>query len=232
MNNYNIYSYKNDLYNNDKNNKFIYKTIFFDNLNNINEIIKNLKKEIKYFFNKMNISNNSHILIVGLGNDNYTADSIGPKTLKYIKVNSYLDNFNIKTKGIKVSALEPGVLSETGILTEKIIKSVTDEIKPDLVILIDSFVCNNVDFLNKTIELSNRGLNPGSGLIGIDSKIDYETLNRPVLVIGVPTAIEIKFNKKETNFVPYLLSSKDIDKYVDNISKIIADTLNEIIFDY
>mgnify|MGYP003295139025 CR=1 FL=1 len=75
--------------------EYDYKTIFFDNLNKVEDI---LKKEILYFFDKLNIKKGSHIFVVGLGNDNHTADSIGPKTLKHIKVNSYLQNFKIIIK--------------------------------------------------------------------------------------------------------------------------------------
>ncbi|MBR6113236.1 MAG: GPR endopeptidase, partial [Bacilli bacterium] len=173
-----------------------------------------------------------HIFIVGLGNENHTADSIGPKTLKHIQVNSFLENIGVEISGNKVSALEPGVLGETGILTDKIISSVSKEIKPDLIILIDSFVSDDINYLNKTIEITNYGINPGSGLKGINSKIDKTTLGIPILVIGVVTAIEIKFtNDNNINFIPYLLSTKDIDEFVINISKIIGQSINEAISD-
>ena len=123
MNNYNIYPYRNDLVFSDEKN---YRTIYFNNLNNKNNIKNKLKNEIVYFFNKMNICKNNHIFVVGLGNINHTADSVGPKVLKYINVNSYLENIGIKINGNKVSALEPGVLGETGILTEKIMYSFSE----------------------------------------------------------------------------------------------------------
>ena len=221
MKNYYIYPYKNDL---NLNNNII----MFNNLDEY--FLKNkLKKEILFSFNQMNITKNSHIFIVGLGNDNHTADSIGPKTLKHIKVNSFLENIGIKIKANKVSALEPGVLGETGILTHKIISSVSKEIKPDLIILIDSFVSDDINYLNKSIEINNIGINPGSGIKGISSEINKDTFNIPILVIGVVTAVEIKFSNEDKNFIPYLLSTKDIDEFVINISKIIGEAINEAI---
>ena len=209
--------------------EYDYKTIFFNNLDKVGNI---LKLEILYFFDKLNIKKGSHIFVVGLGNDNHTADSVGPKTLKHIKVNSYLKNLEIETDKTIVSALEPGVLGETGIMTNKIIKSVVDEIKPDLVILIDSFVSSNINYLNKTIEVTDFGLNPGGGLKGINEKIDNDTLGIPVIVIGVTTAIEVKFtNDENKNFIPYLLSSKDVDDYVNKISLIIGKSINSSIDD-
>ena len=209
--------------------EYDYKTIFFNNLENVENI---LKLEIQHFFDKLNIKKGNHIFVVGLGNDNHTADSVGPKTLKHIKVNSYLKNLEIETDKTIVSALEPGVLGETGIMTNKIIKSVVDEIKPDLVILIDSFVSGNINYLNKTIEVTDFGLNPGGGLKGINEKIDNETLGIPVIVIGVTTSIEVKFtNEENKNFIPYLLSSKDVDDYVNKISLIVGESINASIDD-
>lgn len=207
-------------------NNYIYKTIFFNKITN--KLKDELKEVLKLFINKLN--NINHIFIVGIGNDNYTADSIGPKTLKHIKVNSYLKNF-INDK-IIVSSLEPGVLSETGILTERIIKSISNEIKPDLIILIDSFISSNIDYLNKTIEISNTGISTGIGINNINSNIDENLLNIPIITIGVTTAVEVKFTKeKDINYIPYILSTKDIDKYIDEISKIIGISLNEVIDD-
>lgn len=228
MKKYNIYPYKTDLILDNNN----YKTIFFDSLNNEVNIKNKLKNELLFFLKQMNISKNDHILIVGLGNENHTADSIGPKTLKHIKVNSYLENLGINIVGNKISALEPGVLGETGILTEKIISSVSKEIKPNLVILVDSFVSNDINYLNKAIQINNIGINPGSGIKGINSNINKNTLGIPILVIGVVTAIEIKFtNSDNINFIPYLLSTKDIDDFIIKISKIVGESINEAIFD-
>ena len=226
--NYNIFSYKDDLSNYENNS---YKNIIFNNLNNKVEIKNQLKKELLSYLKSMNIKKSNHIFIVGLGNDNHTADSIGPKTLKHIRVNSYLEKLGIKIIGNKVSALEPGVLGETGIITERIISSVSKEIKPDLVILIDSFVSDDINNLNKCIHINNIGLNPASGLSSLNKTIDKKLLGIPVLVIGVVTSILVKFTNGCENYIPYLLCTKDIDEYVYNISKIIGEGINEVISD-
>lgn len=209
-------------------NNYSYRTIYFKDIRYKHEIKQSIIKELSFFLNKIPIERNYHAFIVGLGNDNHTADSVGPKTLKHIQINSYLEKLGIPIFSNKISALEPGVLGETGIETKKIIESIVDEIKPNLVILIDSYVSQNIDFLNKTIQITDEGISPGSGLKGISSEISYQTLGIPVIVIGVPTAIEITFNKKR-NLQPYLLSTKDIDNYVLQISKIIGESLNEIL---
>lgn len=201
-------------------NNTIYKTIIFNTIvDNLEDILKN---ELINFTKEIDIK---HLLIIGIGNDNYTSDSIGPKTLKHIKV-----NYNMGIKPIiKVSALEPGAYGETGILTEKIISSITKEIKPDIIILIDSYITDNINYLNKTIEINNKGLYPGAGISSINSKLDKESIGIPTLVIGVPTAIEVKFSNSNKNYKPYLLSTKDVDKYINTISRVIGDSLNNYI---
>ena len=220
MKKYNIYLDRSDLINSDS-----YKTISFDNLNSIKE---KLKKEILFFLNKLNIKKGSHIFIVGLGNDNYTADSVGPKTLKHIHVNLFIKEFS-ENNDTLVSALEPGVLGETGIKTTRIIESVVDEIKPDIVILIDSFVSDDINDLNKKIVINDVGINKETGILGIHSNINYDTLHIPVLVIGAVTAVEVKFSESDSNYIPYILSSKNVDDYVLKVSRIIGESLNEII---
>ena len=237
MNNYNIYPYQNDLFYHENNNdynkikviknkkkNYIYETIFYKNIDQ--KLINTLKKEILYFLKTSNISKKSHILIIGMGSDFYTPDAIGPSTLKHIKVNSYLENIGVKLNKTKVSSLKPGVLGETGILTERTIISVTKEIKPDFVILIDSFVTNNINYLNHTIELNNKGITPGIGIKGINSKIDSKKLHIPILVIGVTTSILVNFNN---NKISYILSCKDIDEYVLKISEALGKGINEAI---
>lgn len=151
-----------------------------------------MKKEIRIYMNNLKLNAYYNVLIVGLGNDSHTADSIGPKTLKYIKVNTHLESLGIKIKQNKISALEPGVLGETGIETKRIIESVVEEINPDVVILIDSFVSNDICYLNKTIEISDNGITPGSGILGIQKEINKDTIGIPVITIGVTSAIEVK----------------------------------------
>lgn len=206
-------------------NKQIHHIILFNNIIDEQNIKSILKKEILHFLNLYNINRNNHIFIVGLGNESNTADSIGPKALKHINVNSHLFNLGIEINHTKISALEPGVLATTGIDTINIIKSVCKNIKPNLIILIDSFITNNINNLNKTIEITNTGIKPGSGIRGINSKITESNLEIPIITIGIPVCIEYK-NDNNT----LLVSTNDIDEYVYNISKIIGTSLNEILY--
>lgn len=214
-----------ELYEYEKNKK-LFHTMYFKNIYDEDKIKDFFKNEILFYFKRFNIDRTKHIFIVGLGNEANTADSIGPRSLKYIVVNSHIYSCFTDFKYPKVSCLEPGVLGTTGISTFKIIESVTNEIKPDLVILIDSFVTNKISFLNKAIEINDEGIIPGSGIYGNNREIKKETINVPVLVIGVPTALEFKKGDEP----PLIISTNDIDEYVIKISKIIGSGLNEIVY--
>lgn len=199
----------------------------FKNLQNQPKIKKELKEVIKHLLKEENLPSQIHFFVVGLGNDNFTSDSIGPKVLKNLYVNAFVNQLGLDLHENKISALEPGALIETGIDTAKIIKSVVKSIKPDILICLDAFVCSSTKYLNHSIELSNTGIIPGSGLKGINQEISQKNIGIPVLTIGVPTAIELTLDEKT-----YLLSTKDIDTYVENIAKLIGDVLNELLPTY
>ena len=189
---------------------------------NEDDLYIKLKQELLFFLKKLNFKKGDFVLVCGIGNENHTADSIGPKTLYYIKTNAYLKN--ILVKETKVAAIEPRVLFQTGIKTEKIIKGIVDEIKPNLLILIDSLVSDNITYLNHIIELTDAGLIQGYGINELESELTNNSMGIPVLLIGVCTALEIFINDSY-----YILSDKNIDEFVNEICPIIGKCLNEVI---
>lgn len=209
----------------EKNN--LYHIIKFQE-NITNSVLKSiLKNELSFFIKQITSSSNPHVFIVGLGNSSHTADAIGPESLKYIKANSHLEELGAQIINFKISTLAPGVLGDTGIEVKRIIEGVITEIHPDFLIVIDSYVTNNIDFLNKSIQITDEGIIPGSGIGKFNSKINYKTVGIPVIVIGVPTAIEITF-KENNNY--YLLTTNDIDTHIKNLAMIIGTSLNEIFY--
>ena len=197
-----------------KNKKRKYRLINYSLLNN--ELENIFKNELKQFIDKLN--NKTSVLIVGLGNENIIADSLGPKVINKIKV-----NLNSKNN-IKISTLEPGVLSQTGINTQRIIKSIEKEIKADFLIIIDSLVSNRASSLEKNIQISLEGISVGSGLIGISTKIDEREIGKPIIVVGVPTALEIEINKEL-----YLLSTSNIDYFINDMADLISRSINDVL---
>lgn len=135
------------------------------------------------------------VLIVGLGNRQVTPDALGP----YV-----VDNLNITRHIVKeygkyamgedevrlVSAVVPGVMAQTGMETVEIIKGVVQETKPDMIIAVDALAARSSKRLNRTIQISDTGINPGSGVGNHRNGITRETVGVPVIAIGVPTVVD------------------------------------------
>ncbi len=141
--------------------------------------------------NKMiQISMESSVLVVGLGNWNATPDALGPKVVGKCLVTRHLFNYapqELQGGMRPVSALAPGVLGITGIETAEIIRGVVEKIQPELIIAVDSLAARSVDRIATTIQLADTGINPGSGIGNKRAGINFETMGVKVIAIGVPT---------------------------------------------
>lgn len=172
-----------------------YITIEFEDITNHEdklEVTNVLKEEISSLLEKKNLNKEDSCLILGLGNNNSTADSLGPKVLEKIIVTRHL--FILKTnikKGIReVSAISPGVMANTGIETSDIIISLINKINPKFLIVIDALASSSIERINKTIQITDTGIHPGSGIGNNRKEISQDTIGIPVIAIGVPTVVE------------------------------------------
>lgn len=154
------------------------------------EISKVLAKELKAL-HKLDKSNKT--LVVGLGNWNVTPDALGPKVVDKILVTRHFFEAYKKTEDetmANVSAISPGVMGLTGIETGEIIKGVVEKIKPDLVIAIDALASRKMERVSSTIQISDTGISPGSGVGNKRKGLNREYLGVPVIAIGVPTVVD------------------------------------------
>lgn len=154
---------------------------------------KILAKELEQLLVKNNIPANSVGLIVGLGNWNVTPDALGPMTAEKILVTSHL--FKLEHESVAdgyrpVAAVTPGVMGVTGMETSDIIFGIVEKFNPDFVIAIDALASRSIERINETIQLSDSGIHPGSGVGNKRKEISKETLGVPVLAIGVPTVVD------------------------------------------
>lgn len=158
-----------------------------DNFDHVRDIvINNINKILKL----NNINDNDSCLIIGLGNVLSTPDSLGVKTLDNIIVTGHLYELGKVSNGMrKVSCFSPGVMGNTGIESSKIILSLIKEVKPDFIIAIDALASRSIDRVNKTIQITDTGIHPGSGIGNNRLEISYKTMNIPVIAIGVPTVV-------------------------------------------
>ncbi|MGL6202391.1 MAG: GPR endopeptidase [Lachnospiraceae bacterium] len=135
------------------------------------------------------------VMIVGLGNREVTPDALGPNVADNLVVTRHIVKEYGKYAMDKdvvhmVSAIAPGVMGQTGMETVEIIRGVVSETKPDFIIAIDALAARNTKRLNRTIQIADTGINPGSGVGNHRNGITQETVGVPVLAIGVPTVVD------------------------------------------
>ena len=148
-------------------------------------------KELKQLLKDMNIKKQDSCLIIGLGNRMSTPDSLGPKTIDNIIITNHLYKLGVlDDKYRRVSALNPGVMGTTGIETSDIIESISKKTNPEFIIVIDALASSSIERVNKTIQITDTGIHPGSGIGNSRKEISKDLLNIPVIAIGVPTTVD------------------------------------------
>ena len=171
-----------------------YITIEFEDVTDFNskeKVKKIFSNKLKELLQKHSINDNESCLIIGLGNDKSTPDSLGPLTVNNILVTNHLFMVGEVEDGFrKVSAISPGVMGQTGIETSDLINSIISSIDIDFVIVIDALASQSVERVNKTIQMTDTGIHPGSGIGNRRKEISYETIGKKVIAIGVPTVVD------------------------------------------
>ena len=145
----------------------------------------NVKKELVELINK-HIGKQDHILVVGLGNEKVTPDSLGPRVIQDIDITRHLLTYApqyLEKDARPVSAIAPGVLGTTGLETLEILKGIVDSVKPNLVIVIDSLASKSVERISSTIQLADTGITPGAGVGNKRKELSKDTLGIPVIAL-------------------------------------------------
>lgn len=196
------------------------------------------------------------VLVVGLGNREVTADALGPRVLDNLMITRHI----MRTYGKaayendttnEISSIEPGVMAKTGMETAEIVKGVVDETKPDVLIVVDALAARSTRRLNRTIQITNTGIQPGSGVGNHRNALTEESLGLPVIAIGVPTVVDaativgdalekIVGNRKELDDWKAMeryriafaelnnmyMTGKDIDAMVKRVSYTLSEGIN------
>ena len=229
-----------------------YITIDLDTINNLSlekekEVIQVFSDELKMIIDQ-HIDKSDEILIVGLGNLNATPDSFGAKVVENIEITRHIKMFlpNAIDKTVRsVSAIVPGVLGTTGIETIEIVKGITNNIKPKLIIAIDSLCSKNIDRIGKSIQISDTGIVPGGGVGNRQEELSEETLGIPVVGVGIPTVLDAAtividtlnncdiqinedelVNKMKLNKFNFIVTPKEIDSLIEKITTIVSEGIN------
>ena len=171
-----------------------YITIEFEDVTdttNYEKVKKVFIKELKESLSILNIDKKASCLIIGLGNSKSTPDSLGPLTINNIIVTNHLFELDeLSDEYRRVSVLIPGVMGQTGLETSDVISSIVSKFKPDFLIVIDALASQSIERVNKTIQITDTGIHPGSGIGNSRKEISFETLNIPCIAIGIPTVVD------------------------------------------
>lgn len=191
---------------------------------------------------------NMKVLIIGLGNDKVTPDSLGPNTVSKVKVTRhiFLQYDNLDQKIGCVSALIPGVMGTTGMETAELIKGAISIAKPEVVIAVDALAARSIERISTTIQMTDTGISPGAGTGNMRKDLTRQSLGTKVVAIGVPTVIDsstlimdtlsgfIKDEKGaqehiETKGEPMIVTTSDIDQVIFDFSEVIANGINSAV---
>lgn len=198
-----------------------YITISFEDITNFEsreKVGKVLEKVLTKILKQNNIKEEDECLIVGLGNIKSTPDSLGVKVINDILITKHLFKFGSVEEGIrKVSSFTPGVMANTGLESSNIIKAIIKEEKPKFIIIIDALASLSIDRINKTIQITDTGIHPGSGIGNNRKEISQKTIGIPVIAIGVPTVVSsttIVYDTIEYLFkhISYIKDNEDLNK--------------------
>ena len=187
------------------------------------------------------------VLLIGLGNEKVTADSLGPHTVDKVKITSHL--FKIfdcdgDEEMANVSGFNPSVTGVTGLETADVIESLVKMTEPEVVLVIDSLAARNIERVSTTIQLCDTGISPGAGMGNRRKEISQETLGCRVISVGVPTVIDSRtlimeaaeelhlagepqlLKYFETRKMDMIVTASDIDQIIKDFSDIISKAIN------
>ena len=173
------------------------------------------------------------ILVVGLGNRALTPDSVGPKAAQIIKPTLHIseldDDAFTMLECSEIAVITPGVMSESGMDSTEIIKGVCRRIVPDVILAIDSIATGSYERLGTTIQISDTGIFPGSGVGNTRMPLCRDTLGIPVIAIGTPTVIDSRaFMGTEYKKIPSMLvAPREIDEITTVAARIIGGAVNQ-----
>ncbi len=189
------------------------------------------------------------VLMIGLGNPDITPDAVGPETVRRITVtrpfSAYDRSLFESLECAEVSAFAPGVFGQTGLESVDLVGGAVKQTDPDLIVAIDALAARSCERLAATVQLSDCGISPGSGIGNCRRAIDRRATGAPVLSVGVPTVVDsatLVYDALEQagirepdaslkqvleNGRRFYVSPKESDRITGCVSKVLASALNE-----
>ena len=217
-----------------------YITVELDEFSYDTELLDDRMKSISTQISSLLPKGDGTVLVAGIGNKDITPDALGPRCAEGIFSTRHITSELAEEIGLDflnpVCSLATGVLGQTGIETGEIIKSVADAIKPKAVIVIDALAAAGLERLGRTVQITDTGITPGSGVGNKRAEISKNTLGVPVIAIGVPTVVDavtlakdMTGNKTATESAEaqnMMVTPREIDVMIERAAKLIALCVN------
>lgn len=216
---------------------------------------REISEEISTHLRKLiDLKKEKSVLVIGLGNAAITADALGPQVVDNLLMTRHIIK-EYGLRGIKhekmhrISGIAPGVMAQTGMETAEIVQGIVSETKPDVVVAIDALAARSVRRLSRTIQITDTGIHPGSGVGNHRNGLTEENLQVKVIGIGVPTVVDAatiihdsmahlldtleETEQKEfldemiaPNLYSMFVTPKDVDETIKYLSFTISEGLN------
>lgn len=182
------------------------------------------------------------VLVAGLGNRDVTPDALGPQAVSNLMITRHLiREYGREIMGMDgccvVSGIVPGVMAQTGMETSEILQGIIEETRPDLLIVIDALAARSTRRLGRTVQITDTGIQPGSGVGNHRGSLTKESLGIPVIAIGVPTVVEAaaivydaqgNCEKMPPHLNGMFVTPKNIDEMIKQLSFTLSEALNMV----
>lgn len=167
------------------------------------------------------------VLVVGLGNREVTPDALGPRVVDNMMITRHIIRqfgkhaFGL-TKNHQISSIVPGVMAQTGMEALEIVKGILDETAPDYIIVIDALAARSTKRLNRTIQITDTGISPGSGVGNHRNALNKESTGVPVIAIGIPTVVDAVTIVSDTmnNLIAAMEETKRLEDLGESLSSL------------
>lgn len=224
-------------------------------------LVQTISRYLKLLAHREQVGDEGGVLVVGLGNREATPDSVGPRVVDQLVITRHLrseygENFSKEYSLKTLAAIAPGVTGQTGMEVVEILKGIVSQMKPDLIVVVDALAARSVERLNRTIQITDTGICPGSGVGNHRKALNKETLGVPVVAVGVPTVVDaativsdyleeafleeglseeelqnffdqIWESRKRSGKTDLIVTPKNMDEAVQNIADVLSDAIND-----
>ena len=183
------------------------------------------------------------VLAAGLGNTDITPDALGAKSMRYVLATRHIKGEFARSTGLEklrsVSVISAGVMGQTGIEVSEIVKSLSESVKPSAVIVVDALAAKELSRLGCTVQISDTGIYPGSGVGNHRKGITKENIGVPVIAVGVPTVVDavtlaqdilnrhdIEKSKISPRGESMIVTPREIDLLIERAAKLVGMAIN------